>query len=356
VDAAHRSDLALRGLSETLTEPELRALFETNARPRAYIGFEPSGRLTVGHLVCARKMRDLLEADCALTLFLADWHAWINDKLGGSLERIRAAGEYMAEAFGALGVDPARVKVRWAHELAGNEAYWTRVLRIAKGLSLARTRRAMTVLGRGEAEADLDTAKLFYPAMQAADLFELPVEIAYAGLDQRRAHVLAREAAHSNHWPVPVAIHTPLISSLAGGARMDPAAEGVESKMSKSDPRNAILLPSTPEEIRTGLARAFCPAKEVEGNPVVEIASFVTFPWEGKLAIERAAKHGGPVEFATVEEFVAAWSGGSLHPADLKGAVAASLERIIAPVAEHFAQHPGALDRMAASTERRAQG
>ncbi|MCI4345455.1 MAG: tyrosine--tRNA ligase [Thermoplasmata archaeon] len=356
MDAEGRSELVLRGLSESLTEPELRALFATNARPRAYIGFEPSGRLTVGHLVCARKMRDLLEADCALTLFLADWHAWINDKLGGSLERIRAAGEYMVEAFAALGVDPKRITVRWAHELAGNEAYWTRVLRIAKGLSLARTRRAMTVLGRGEAEADLDTAKLFYPAMQAADIFELPVEIAYAGLDQRRAHVVAREAAHANGWPVPVAVHTPLISSLAGGARMDPAGEGVDAKMSKSDPRNAILLPSTPEEIRAGLGRAFCPAKEVEGNPVVELARFVTFPWEGKLSIERAAKHGGSVEFATAEEFLAAWSAGSLHPADLKSAVAGSLERILAPVARHFADRPETLRAMTASTESRPQG
>ncbi|MCI4329117.1 MAG: tyrosine--tRNA ligase, partial [Thermoplasmata archaeon] len=84
MDRLERVDRAARHTEEVLTREELVALFERSERPRAYIGFEPSGRLTVGHLVCARKMVDLQEAGCELTVFLADWHAWINDKLGGS--------------------------------------------------------------------------------------------------------------------------------------------------------------------------------------------------------------------------------------------------------------------------------
>ncbi|HEV2448793.1 MAG TPA: tyrosine--tRNA ligase [Thermoplasmata archaeon] len=343
MDPARRVELVRRGTVEVLTEPELIGVFGTHERPRAYIGFEPSGILTVGHLVCARKMRELVAADCELTLFIADWHAWINDKLGGSMERISASGTYMIEAFGALGVDMERVKVRWARDLVGRSGYWERVLRIARGLSLARTRRAMTILGRGEEEAALDTAKLFYPSMQAADIFELPVEIAYAGLDQRRAHVLARESAHANGWAPPIAVHTPLISSLAGGARMNPGGPEFEGKMSKSDPRTAILLPSPPEEIRSRISSAYCPAKEVEGNPVVELARWVALPYEGKLAIARAEKHGGPVEFSTEAEFLEAWSAGKLHPADLKSAIAEMLIRVIEPVERHFRSHPAAL-------------
>jgi tyrosyl-tRNA synthetase len=341
---------------EVLTEPELSSLFATHERPRAYIGFEPSGQLTIGHLVCARKMRELLAADCELTLFLADWHAWINDKLGGSMERITAAGQYMVEAFAALGVSSDRLRVRWAHELTGSTEYWTRVVRIAKGLSLARTRRAMAILGRSEEEASLDTAKLFYPAMQAADIFELPVELAYAGLDQRRAHVLARETAHARGWPLPVAVHTPLISSLAGGSRMNPAGPEFEGKMSKSDPRTAILLPSPEIEIRARIGGAFCPSKTAEGNPVVEIARSVAFAYEGALTVERSAQHGGTVAYPTEEEFLAAWSTGALHPADLKGAVAEMLVRVLAPVERHFRAHPETLAALTASTSAVAQG
>ena len=341
MDLQERVDRVARSTQEVLTREELTELFQREATPRAYIGFEPSGRLTIGHLVCARKMRDLQEAGCRLTVFLADWHAWINDKLGGELERIQAAGRYMQAAFTALGVD-ASASYRWAHELAGSSDYWARVIRVAKATTLARTKRAMTILGRSEEEAQLDTAKLFYPSMQAADIFELPVEIAYAGLDQRRAHVLAREVAQKHGWPVPVAVHTPLVSSLKGGGRMDPTSAMPERKMSKSDPTSAITLPATEEEIRSRLGGAFCPAKEVEGNPVVEIVRYIAFPWEGRFEVDRAAKHGGPLAFASEAEFLATWTAGGLHPQDLKGAAATALVRILAPAQRFFESHSDA--------------
>jgi tyrosyl-tRNA synthetase len=339
MDRAERVERVARHTEEVLTLEELDALFARSERPKAYIGFEPSGRLTVGHLVCARKMLDLQEAGCELTVFLADWHAWINDKLGGSLERIQASGRYMRAAFTALGLSDSGTRCRWANEVVGEPDYWARVIRVAKTTSLERTRRAMTILGRSEEEEKLDTAKLFYPAMQAADIFELPVEIAYAGLDQRRAHVLAREVAHHYGWPVPVAVHTPLVSSLKGGGRMD-AAHSPERKMSKSDPTNAIVLPTTPEEVAIRLKGAFCPAKEVEGNPVVELALHVVFPWRGRLTIVRAPQHGGDRTFEDAAAFRAAWTAGEVHPADLKAAVAREVAEISAPVGEYFRSHP----------------
>ncbi|MGI0053501.1 MAG: tyrosine--tRNA ligase [Thermoplasmata archaeon] len=346
MDAEERAVRIARNTEEVLTPEELTSLLERRARPRAYIGFEPSGLLTVGHLVCLRKMRDLAEAGVELTVFLADWHAWINDKLGGDRARIDAAGRYMREAFVALGLDEATTRWRWAHELVARSEYWDRVVRIAKGTSLARTKRAMTVLGRSEEEASLDTAKLFYPAMQSADIFELPVDIALAGLDQRRAHVLAREAAHSNGWPVPVAVHTPLISSLKGGGRMEASGGAPERKMSKSDPTSAIVLPSSPEVIEARIRGAFCPAREVDGNPVVEIARYLILPAQGRLAIPREGRFGGPLEIASAEELLALWRAGGLHPQDLKGAVGAALAELCAPVAEHFRRHPATLEQL----------
>ncbi|HYA11297.1 MAG TPA: tyrosine--tRNA ligase [Thermoplasmata archaeon] len=340
MDASARVELIVRDTAEVLTVDEVRGLVERSARPKAYIGFEPSGALTVAHLITARKIIDLARAGCDVTVFLADWHAWINDKLGGELERIRAAGRYMEATFGALGADLPGVRYRWASELAGSSDYWARVVRVAKATSLARTRRAMSIMGRAEDEPNLDTAKLFYPAMQAADIFELPVELAYGGMDQRRAHVLAREVAHHYGWPVPSAIHTPLLSSLRGGARMDPVEGTVEGKMSKSDPGSAIRIPSDRAEIDARVAAAFCPAKQLEGNPVVEIVRYIVLPWEGRLSVDRAAKHGGPVEFHDAGAFESAWSEGKLHPQDLKGAVAAALDRLLEPARRHFAAHP----------------
>ena len=270
MDVEARFHRIAREAQEILVPDELKTLLGREEHPRAYIGFEPSGQLTLGSLITARKMRDLTDAGCDLTVLLADWHAWINDKMGGSLERIQAVGTYMEEAFHALGVDPGRTRFRWAHDVVERSAYWARVVRIAKAMSLQRAKRAMTIMGRGEDETQLDTAKLLYPAMQAADIFELPVDIAYSGMDQRRVHVLARELAQHFGWPVPVAIHTPLLPSLKGRGRMDPADPTGEGKMSKSDPTGAVLVPMEPEPVRSAIQAALCPAKQTDGNPVVD--------------------------------------------------------------------------------------
>ncbi|MCI4320090.1 MAG: tyrosine--tRNA ligase [Thermoplasmata archaeon] len=342
MDAEARAAVVRRNTAEVLTPEELLALFAREAHPKAYIGFEPSGRLHLGHLVTARKIRDLQEAGCEVTVFLADWHAWINDKLGGSLERIEAAGRYMAHGFEALGVDPAKVRYRFAHELTGRAEYWARVVRVAKATTLARTKRAMTILGRSEEEGQLDTAKLLYPSMQAADVFELPVDLAYAGLDQRRAYVLAREVAQHYGWPVPVAVHTPLISSLKGSGRME-IDDPVARKMSKSDPTGSITIPCERSAIRSRINEAYCPARGVEANPVVELVRYVVFPWTGSLEVERPAKFGGPVRYDTEAAFLSDWEGGKLHPQDLKGAVATSLGTILEPALRYFESHPDAL-------------
>jgi len=340
MDTEERLARIVRHTAEVLTEEDLRTLLSTTEHPRAYIGFEPSGVLTVAHLITARKILDLADAGCDVTVFLADWHAWINDKLGGDLGRITAAGRYMQETFTALGAEPGRVRYRWSHELTGNSDYWARVVRAAKATSLARTKRAMSIMGRSEEESALDTSRLYYPAMQVADIFELPVEIAYGGMDQRRAHILAREVGEHYRWPVPTAIHTPLLSSLKGAGRMDTTEGTVERKMSKSDPSSGIPVPAERRVIAERLQHAFCPAKQVDGNPVVEIVRWIVFPWEGHLGVDRPAKYGGPVEFASEPEFVATWEQGNLHPQDLKVAVTDVLDRLLEPARRYFDAHP----------------
>ena len=340
MDLEERVDRVVRNAQEIVTREEVRSLLETHDRPRSYIGFEPSGAFTVAHLIPIRKVLDLAEAGVDVTVFLADWHAWINDKLGGDLERITAAGRTMQATFEAYGAGPGRIRFRWAHELTGSSGYWARVIRVAKATTLARTKRAMSIMGRSEEESNLDSSRLFYPSMQAADIFELPVDLAYGGMDQRRAHILAREVAHHYGWPVPAAIHTPLLSSLKGGGRMDPVEGLTEAKMSKSDPSTGIRLPADPAEIATRIAGAFCPARQVEGNPVVEAVRYVLLPWEGKLVVERTPQHGGRVEFPDEASFVRSWTEGALHPQDLKTAVATALDRLVAPARQYFAVHP----------------
>jgi len=334
MDVESKFELATRNTLEVVTADELRDLFGTKSKPTAYIGYEPSGFVHTGQLITSAKILDLQNAGVEVTIFLADWHALINDKVGGKMEDIRVCGEYLKECFLAAGVKDS-AKFVWASDLIDHSSYWEKFIRIAKASSLQRIKRAMTIMGRTDDEAEIDASKVMYPPMQVADIFELGVDIAYAGMDQRRAHMLARDAAEKLGWKKPIAIHTPLLVSLQGGERMDP----VEAKMSKSRPNSAVYLHDTPAEISKKIKDAFCP-KEVEGNPVLDIMNLIVFPRLGTVKIERPAKYGGPMEFHSFKELADAYTAGKLHPQDLKKGTADLLGQILEPVRAYFENHP----------------
>jgi len=341
LDADSRFHLIRDYAAEVVTEDELRALFAAKSRPRAYIGFEPSGRLHIGNVITANMLKRLQRAGCHVTVFLADWHAMINDKFGGNLERIRACGLYQKEAFLALGLDPASTEFRWAADFAGDATYWERVVRAAKATSLSRVKRALTIMGRQEDEAEVDASMLIYPAMQVADIFHMELDIAAGGMDQRKAHMLARDVCDKTGWKKPVAVHTPLLGSLKGGQRMDP----VEHKMSKSDPSAAVTLNDTPAEVLKKLQKAFCPPT-AEGNPVLEMYRYLAFEALGgkPLTVHRDAKFGGDAQYDSYSDLEGAFVAGKLHAGDLKAEAARRLIEITAPVRAHFDKNPAALE------------
>ena len=95
---------------EILTEEELRNLFETNEHPIAYDGFEPSGLAPIHFgLLRATNLKNMLKAGIKFKLYLADYFGFINNKLGGDLEKIKLAGEYFVEVWKACGIDTKKV-------------------------------------------------------------------------------------------------------------------------------------------------------------------------------------------------------------------------------------------------------
>jgi tyrosyl-tRNA synthetase len=341
MDSEERFDLLTRNAEEVVTPEELRKLLETNDRPKGYVGFEPSGLVHLGWVIISNKVRDFVDAGFDFTVFFADWHAYINDKLGGNIDTIRICARYMEDCFEALGVPRDKVNFVYAFELMDNIDYWSKVISIGKNSTLSRVKRSMTIMGREGDEAEVDTSKVMYPLMQAADIFALDVDVAYAGMDQRRAHMLAREAADKLGWKKPVALHTPLLSGLKGGDRMDPLA----AKMSKSDPDSGIMIHDSPEDIRRKIKKAFCPP-ETEGNPILDICRFIIFQRMDVLKIDRPEKFGGPLVFESYQALEESYVAGQLHPMDLKNGTSSALVEMLAPVREFFEEHPENLDRI----------
>lgn len=356
MDLERKIGLAMRKpVAEVVTQDELRSLFEANEHPKHYIGFEISGRVHLGSgLVTALKLQDFIEAGIRPTIFLADYHAWINGKLGGDLERIqKVATGYFKAAFISLGLAEDKVKYVLASELyekSGKE-YWKEVLRISKDTTMARMLRCTTIMGRTEKDA-MDCASVVYPAMQAADIFELGVDIMHAGMDQRKVHMLAREVAEKHKRSKPIAVHHRLLMGLTGPTKMgfeENAQDDVEisSKMSKSKPETCIFIHDSEKEIASKLGKAYCPEKVAENNPVLEMCEQIIMR-DGKteLNVTRPAKFGGDILFSTYEELVSSYKEGKLHPMDLKGAVSSSIAAMLEPSRKYFEKHKELLSQV----------
>src|SRR5207247_8341023 len=175
---------------EVVTREELRALLDRTGTPRAYAGLEPSGLMHIGTaFVIGSKVADLVAAGFHTIIYLADWHAYINEKLSGNLENLRVCAEYFKDGFRAVGV-PDAVEYLYANEFVRNPEYWQNVIQASKASTVARIRRALTIMGRKEEEADLDASMIIYPAMQVAAIHWMNLDLALGGMDQRHAHQL----------------------------------------------------------------------------------------------------------------------------------------------------------------------
>jgi len=326
-----------KGAEEIVTPDELRTLLETKDSPRAYIGLEPSGLMHIGQgVLVAEKLKDFTNVGFNVRVLLADWHAFINDKLEGDLESIYICGKYVRDALISLGVDDSKVEFIFASDLVNDKSYWEKVLKASKASTVARIRRAMSIMGRTEEEADLDASKMIYPAMQVTDIVHMDLDVAYGGMDQRHAHMLYRDIAPKLGWKKIVAIHTPLLPSLQGGGRMDAAF----MKMSKSLPETCIFLHDSPDEIAKKINKAFCPEKEVENNPVLETVRIIVFRKKDEFEVKRLEKFGGDVVYSSYDELADSYSKGELHPADLKSATARELADVLEPAREYFKDNP----------------
>ena len=318
-------------IEEVVTEEELLELLKTNSNPKHYIGIEISGFLHLGSLISTGfKINDFIQAGVNCTVFLADWHTLLNDKLGGSFENIRKVSKYYEDAFKL--VCPGVNIVLGTDLYDSKKEYWSELVQIAKHMSLARTMRTLTIMGRSENDEKIDLAKLLYPAMQAADIHSLDLDIVHAGMDQRKIHMLVKDVFPKMKWKVPVAVHHKLLPGLTKPAEVK--ADGEVAKMSKSDPNAGVFIHNSDDEIRTKIKKGFCEEGSIENNPVLEITKNVIFHEFDTISIERPEKFGGNVSYDNFASMESDFAQKKLHPSDLKQAVGESLVKIISPIRE----------------------
>lgn len=329
---------------EIIGGEELKKLLESGEELIAYDGFEPSGQIHIAQgLVRAINVNKMIKAGVKFKMWVADWHAMANNKMGGDLEKIKTVGKYFIEVWRASGMDLSKVEFMWASDMAKNPDYWKLVLQVGKSNALKRFIRTAEMMGREESLEKLTGAHIIYSCMQVADIFMLKAHITQLGMDQRKVNMLAREVGPLlGYWkPVVVSHHMLLGLGKPASASEDALQRTIELKMSKSKPDTAIFMTDTFEDIQRKMNKAWCLEGEIKDNPVLEYCKYIIFESFDRLSIsefvvERPEKWGGTLRFKTYAELEGAFAQKLLHPQDLKVTVVKLLDQLLQPVRKHF--------------------
>ncbi|XWS19223.1 hypothetical protein CRYUN_Cryun32bG0112500 [Craigia yunnanensis] len=334
---------------ECIQEDELLNLLIHKHEPICYDGFEPSGRMHIAQGVMkAINVNKLTSAGCRVKIWIADWFAQLNNKMGDDLKKIKIVGQYLIEIWKAVGMDlNGKVEFFWSSEEINSRAseYWPLVMDIARRNKLPRIMRCCQIMGRSSEQDELSAAQILYPCMQCADIFSLSyktilavskeplfrissmvaidlllflcsaildyllqavpllvyiADICQLGMDQRKVNVLAREYCDNikrKNKPIILSHH------------MLPGLQQGQEKMFKSDPSSSIFM---------------------------EDEEYIIFPCFNEFRVERNAENGGNKTFKNFEELVSDYESGELHPGDLKPALSRALNKILQPVRDHF--------------------
>lgn len=350
--------LISRNCQEILTEEDLGQLIDSGTQLSHYIGFEISGMVHLGTgLVSMGKIRDFLLAGVKCRIFLADFHSYLNNKLGGDWERIRWATEnYFKEGLIASlkcwGVDSNQIEFINGKDLYENNlTHWETFMEVGKHVTLSRNMRSISIMGKNKG-TDVEMATLFYPPLQVADIFTMKVNLAHAGMDQRKAHVVARQVASKlkinplkngkGEIISPVAVHHNLIAGLSGPEKVDKSQNteeaAIDLKMSKSKPGSAIFVHDTPDMIREKIKKAYGPPEDIVLNPLINWVETLVFWGEkgGNFIVNRPERYGGSIVYTETDSLITDYKNGKLFPLDLKNALMDWLIEKLEPARKYF--------------------
>ena len=255
---------------EIVGEDELIKLLESGEPLIAYDGFEPSGQIHIAQgLLRAININKMTKAGIKFKMWIADWHAVTNNKMGGDLEKLKIVAKYFIEVWKASGMDLNNVEFLWASDMVKNPKYWELVIKVGTTNKLSRFIRTAEFMGREESIEKLTAAQIMYPCMQIADIFMLGAKITQLGMDQRKVNMLAREIGMQLSPPAggwkPVVVSHHMLMGLGEPPKegLEATERGIALKMSKSKPDTAIFMLDTKEDVERKIRKAYCPEKKI---------------------------------------------------------------------------------------------
>eukprot|EP00538_Stauroneis_constricta_P006208 CAMPEP_0119567746 /NCGR_PEP_ID=MMETSP1352-20130426/36844_1 /TAXON_ID=265584 /ORGANISM="Stauroneis constricta, Strain CCMP1120" /LENGTH=731 /DNA_ID=CAMNT_0007617035 /DNA_START=67 /DNA_END=2262 /DNA_ORIENTATION=+ len=257
-------------------------------------------------------------------LYLSDWSARVCNSCGADLKGIDACYSIFLNSLKALDSEKmANVKVVKQSEsiLADPSNFWISVINVGRHFMLD------DVMGPSMKDSDgvgIVVARL----MKVADVAGLePASIAMAEGDE--ATVMDALVSKFFDEKLP-GVTKPSISIVQTPELL---LQQRESDAHKTDNDEYFLLDDPKAHGKSKMKKAFCEPGNVTFCPPITLASTFFFGYgnepTGEMVIKRSEENGGDIVFKQRSDIEAGFADESLHPGDLKTAVAAKMVEII---------------------------
>ena len=329
MDINERIELIERNTKEILTEEELREILKEKKEVSVYWGTMPTGSISIAYFFPMLKIADFLKAGLKVKILIADLHAALD---GVSWELLKARSEYYKKTIvtilKTIGVNTKKLKFVKGSDIQFNKKYFNDLLRLNMLSNINDCKKAASEVVKMSDNPKL--GNLIYPLMQALDEEYLKVDIQFAGLDQRKIMVYARENLPKIGYKPRIEIMNPMIRGLVG------------EKMSSSIEATKIDLLNDEETVRKKINNA----EFTEGNPNNGIMALLQYliiilkkDKKERFIVERPQKFGGKIEYSDYKEIENDFMNKKLHPLDLKNTVAKEINILLKSFRENKELH-----------------
>jgi len=315
-----KEELVKRNLQEIFGEEELGRKLRSKKQFSLYWGTMPTGAVSFAYFFPMMKVADFLNAGIKVKILLADLHAALD---GVPWEILEKRYKYYERAIHlilkTLGTDLKKLEFVKGSEIQLNKKYFDDLLRLSTMTTVAKAKHSASEAVK-TAREDPKLAGLIYPLMQALDEEYLNVDAQFAGLDQRKILVYAREYLPKINYEKRIELMTPMIKGLTG------------KQMSSSVESSKIDLLDDEKTVHRKINKADC----IAGNPdngIVDLLRYLIMVLKEdnkeKFVIERKKEHGGNLEYSNYKEVEKDFIMKKIHPLDLKNAIAKEINFLL---------------------------
>ena len=215
--AKEKFELITRNLQEVIGDDVLMKKLKSEKSLSVYWGTMPTGSVSIAYFFPMMKIADFLNSGLKVKILLADLHAALDSVPWEILDkRYEYYKEAITQILNIIGVDLSKLEFVRGKDLQLNKNYFEDLLKLSTLTSVRDSTKAASEAVKSAAGENVKLSGMIYPLMQALDEEYLKVDAQFAGLDQRKIMVYAREFLPKIGYEQRIEMMTPMIRGLVG--------------------------------------------------------------------------------------------------------------------------------------------